>query len=417
MFSSLSLLFAIVRDRLLSVYVGVGPTLDIYNAAFRFPDLLYALLFALVTAGTVVPFLTEEDKKGDVIDPRQKMYSLSLFFAGVIGVLGGVIALTLPLYAHVIVPGFTDAQVEQFIFATRMLLLQPFFLGLTSLVSCFSQLRNEFVLYGISPLGYSLSIIASILWLYPMYGLSGLLFGVVIGSIVSLIIQLFSFRNAKLHEVTYVYAFNHVKDLIRLALPRTGTNIVTQFRIIFFSGLATTFGGGVLTSFLFAQRITDAVAQLIQQSVITASLPILSKDYVEGNNGEYSKIVRRYVVALGSIGIFTSVVLYIGKDFVIKLLYGVTGYNHVISYFLVGFLLVLPLTMVSGYIASSLYAAKDTKSVFISVGTGTVLAVIVGLYLRSLGVVSLFVSVIVWSVIHFLFSCYFYSKKKALLKP
>ena len=34
-FSVLSLLLAIVRDRLLAMYVGVGPALDVYNASFR----------------------------------------------------------------------------------------------------------------------------------------------------------------------------------------------------------------------------------------------------------------------------------------------------------------------------------------------------------------------------------------------
>ena len=36
-----SLLFALVRDRLLAHYLGAGAELDVYYAAFRVPDLLF----------------------------------------------------------------------------------------------------------------------------------------------------------------------------------------------------------------------------------------------------------------------------------------------------------------------------------------------------------------------------------------
>lgn len=417
LFSALSLFLAIIRDRLLSTQVGVGPLLDVYNASFRIPDLLYAFLFALVTAGTVVPFLTEEDKNKKILDPRKKVYSLSIFFASIIGIIGGLIAVTLPLYAHLLVPGFTDLQLEQFIFATRVLLIQPFFLGLTSLISCLSQLRNEFILYGISPLGYSLSIIVSIIYLYPNHGLTGLLYGVVIGSAISLLIQSITLMKVKVFEINYKYAFSEVLDLIKLAIPRTGTNITTQIRNIFFTGLATTFGAGGLTAFLFAQRITEAINQLIQQSIITASLPILSKDYVENKRFQYLKTVKKYILILGLIGLSSAVFVYFFKDKVIYFLYGETGYNDLIGYFLTAFLIALPIHMISGYISTSLYAIKDTRSVFIIFFTGTTLSIITGLYLHDLGIVSLFASVIVWFISQFIISIYFYNKKiSSLLK-
>ncbi len=113
-FSILSLLLAVLRDRLLAGYVGVGPVLDIYNASFRIPDLMYGAVLAFVTSGTVVPFLTKEDKKGDLIDPQAKLASLSLFFIGAMGILAFFFALILPYIAHMLVPGFSPDQVATF---------------------------------------------------------------------------------------------------------------------------------------------------------------------------------------------------------------------------------------------------------------------------------------------------------------
>lgn len=412
-FSAISLLLAIFRDRMLATMVGVGPILDVYNAAFRVPDLLYGTLLAFVTAGTVVPFLTRENSHGNIIDPRQKLYSLTLFFGGTLSILVFILGIFLPMYAHYIVPGFSEDQTDKFIFASRLLLIQPFFLGLSSLISCFAQLRNEFVLYGIAPLGYSLSIILSIVFLYPIFGLNGLLLGVLMGSIVSFLIQVISLRGARVFDIKYNFSFHHVYELIRMAIPRTGTNVVTQFRTIFFTSLATTFGVGGLTSYLFAQRVTDAVTQIVQQSVTAASLPVLSKNYIEGKNSEYRKTVKIYTFLLGTFGFFASLLIFFTKEKVIWLLYGNTGFNSNISYFLNAFLILLPFSMMSAYLSISLYAKKDTKSVFISFLIATVISSIVGLIYKNEGEIALVLAIIVWAVSQFLLLFFFYSRNKS----
>lgn len=412
LFSGMSLILAILRDRLLATEVGIGPVLDIYNAAFRVPDLLYGALLAFVTAGTVVPFLTKENKKSQTLDPRQKLFSLTLFFGGLLSIFICILGFFLPYYAHLFVPGFTAEQTDQFIFATRILLVQPFFLGVASLISCFAQLRNEFVLYGVAPLAYSLSIILSILFLYPVFGLDGLLYGVIIGSILSFLLQAISLRNAKLSTMRYYFSYNHIRELVHLALPRTGTNIITQVRTIFFTSLATTLGPGGLSSYLFAQRITDALSQLLQQSVTTASLPVLSKDFIEGKDIEYRATVHRYVLWLGGIGLFASLGVFFFKDIVIWLLYGETGFNVAIEYFLNAFLLILPLTMMSAYLSISLYAKKDTKSVFTTFFIGTTTSVIVGLFYKESGAFAIIAALLTWAIVQFLLLLYFYSRKK-----
>ncbi len=411
-FSILSVLLGIVRDRLLSTYVGVGPILDVYNASFRLPDLLYSISLAFVTAGTVVPFLTVENKAGNIIDSRHKLSSISLFFAGLASLVGLLIALTIPLYASVIVPGFNDEQLATFISVTRLLMLQPVLLGVTSLISCFAQMKNQFVLYGIAPLGYSLGIIFSIIFLYPAYGVQGLAYGVLIGAFASFCIQLYSLRGTKFIHVLPYFSFKHIKELFSLSYPRTGVNMLTQGRIIFFTAFATTLGPGVLSSYLFAQRITDAVTQIIQQSVTTASLPILSKEFVESRFVEYKRVVKRYVLTLGAIGFFAALSIYFLKDIIIAVLYGNTPAHSLISFFLMGFLIALPLQMMIGYFSISLYSAKDTKSVFYSNFISTLVAVFACYATQPLGNISLVYGVIAMTISNFVVISLLYTNKK-----
>ena len=415
-FSMLSVLLGIVRDRLLSTHVGVGPILDIYNASFRLPDFLYAMSLAFVTAGTVVPFLTVENKHGNVIDSRHRLSSISLFFAGVASLAGIVIVITIPLYAHIIVPGFTAEQTITFISVTRLLMIQPILLGITSLISCFAQMKNHFVLYGIAPLGYSLGIIGGIVYLYPLYGVHGLIYGVLIGAFASFCIQAYSLRGTRMLQVLPYFSFSHIKEIFKLSFPRTGVNILTQSRTIFFTAFATTLGPGVLSSYLFAQRITDAVTQVIQQSVTTASLPVLSKEFVENRILEYKRVVKQYVIILGSIGFFAAITIYALRDVVITILYGNTGAHDLIAFFLLGFLIALPLQMMIGYYSISLYSAKDTKSVFYSNLISTLVAVFACYSTQQLGNISLVYGIIAMTVSNFVVISLLYGKKKLIYK-
>ncbi len=411
-FSIISVLLGILRDRLLATHVGIGPVLDIYNAAFRLPDFLYALSLAFVTAGTVVPFLTVENKSGKIIDARHKLSSISLFFAGGASLIGLVIAITIPLYARFIVPGFDDEQLAVFISVTRIMMIQPILLGITSLISCFAQMKNQFVLYGIAPLGYSLGIIFGIVSLYPRYGVHGLIYGVLLGAGLSFIIQAYSLRGKKMFEVLPYFSWKDIKELIHLGFPRTGVNLLTQSRVIFFTAVATTFGPGALSSYLFAQRITDAVTQIIQQSVTTASLPVLSKEFIEHRIKEYRHVVKVYVLLLGAIGFFASLAIYFLQDAIVYILYGDTPFKESILFFLQGFLFALPLHMMIGYFSIGFYSTKDTKSVFYSNLFATIIAVTVCYMTKSAGPISLVYGVITMSSINFLLISLFYSRKR-----
>jgi putative peptidoglycan lipid II flippase len=410
-FSALSLLFAIVRDRLLATTVGVGATLDLYNASFRIPDLVYGSMLAFVTSATVVPFLTKEHKDGTMQDPLHRLTSLTSLFLLVIITLSFVVGCTLPFFAHYIVPGFSHNQIEEYVFLTRLLLVQPLFLGLASLFSCYAQFRNQFILYGISPLLYSLGIIFGVVSLYPLYGAQGLIIGVVLGAGISMIVQAFSLRDIRIHHMKSLFSFSLLKEAIRLALPRTGTNLITQVRTILFHGFATTLGPGYLSAYLFGLRVTDAVVQVIQQSVTTASIPVLSKQYAEKKTELFQKTVKKYTVTLLVIGVLTALFLYFMRNETVHLLYGKGEMNHLIVYFLVGALIALPFQMVSGYFSISLYSLRDTKSVMIAYLFASLLAVASLHLVGGRTAMSLFFANTFFWISLSMFLTYMYSKK------
>lgn len=401
LFGGLSVLLGIFRDRLLSVYVGVGPTLDIYNASFRVPDLLYGVFLAFITGATVVPFLTRENSKGGEVEAEKRFASLLFFFGSLMSVLIVFVWVTIPFYARILAPGFSEDQIEQFITTTRLLMFQPLLLGISSLISCFAQLKNEFIYYAVAPLGYSLGIIFGILFLYSGFGVTGLIVVVLLGAVTSLLIQSISLRKHNFTIHLKNVRMEYVRELISFAFPRSFTNVLSQLRVVFLTAFATLLGPGVLSAFLFAQRVTDAVSQIISQSVTTASIPVLSREHEDGKIKEHEALVHKYTRILFSVAVIVSGGIYFFRDTVVSLLYGETSAHNLIALFLVGHLITLPFSMASAYLAVGFYSMKNTSKVFTGNLVASLACVGTCLATRETGVLSLLYGIVAYYVVSF----------------
>src|SRR3990167_5363230 len=196
LFALLSQLLALVRDRLLAASFGAGPTLDVYYAAFRVPDLLFATVASLLSLYALLPVLSklEQDGRGSAGFLSRV---LLLFFAAM-AVCAAVLFVLAPYLAPLVAPGLNSSTLVTLM---QILLLQPILLGASNIVASFTQLRHRFVLYSVSPLLYNVGIIFGIVVLYPRLGLAGLGWGVVAGAALHLLVQLPYFaREERRHE-------------------------------------------------------------------------------------------------------------------------------------------------------------------------------------------------------------------------
>ena len=172
-FALLSQLLALVRDRLLASSFGAGHTLDLYYAAFRIPDFLFATFASLLSLYALLPILSrlEREHPGLVISfMRQAL----LWFFVAMAVVCGIVFIFAPEFVALAAPGLFLSDGAHLVFLTRILLLQPILIGASNILSNLTQLRHRFVLYSVSPLLYNLGIIFGIVVLYPKMGIIGL---------------------------------------------------------------------------------------------------------------------------------------------------------------------------------------------------------------------------------------------------
>ena len=413
-FSAASIVLGIFRDRLLAQVVGVGPMLDVYNAAFKIPDLVYGLLLSAVSAATVVPFITKI-KDNDDNDLASKFNSLFFFFGGALIACSALAATVVPYFADRVVPGFDQYQVNYFITTTRILLIQPLFLGLSALIASLAQVRHRFVLYSVAPLFYTLVIIASIPTLYPRYGVYGIVWGVVGGAFLSLVIQSYTLYESRIKIRRDLFKWDYVRAHMKVAVPRSLSTVVSKFREIIFAAIATSIGIGILSIYLFAQRITDAFVQVVVQSAATAALPVLSRTHARGEHKDYARILKvNLAFILGISTCIAGVIIVFARD-IVHLIYGPVDNAAAIATMARYIAWTLPVYALNIYFVSAFNATRDTMVLFYTNFIATTLGVIV-LYATASAYGSLALVFGGWmvSMSYLLILIAFYSRKRRL---
>lgn len=297
-FALLSQCLALVRDRLLAHQFGAGTSLDLYYASFRIPDLIFASVASLVSISVLIPFLSRlmGDQSSESISETKKF--LNSIFSGYLVIMVIVSAaafLAMPYLSHFIVPNFSESLRAEFVLLSQILLLQPIALGISNLLGSVTQVTRRFFLYALSPLFYNLSIIFGIVFLAPQYGLKGIIYGVVIGSVLHFAVQVPYIMKLRLLPLfSFRLDFKKMKEVVLLSLPRTLTLSLTSIELIFLTLYAGGMKDGSIAVFNFALNLQSVPFAIIGVSYSLAAFPTLSRLF---SGGEKDKFVSQIEVA------------------------------------------------------------------------------------------------------------------------
>jgi putative peptidoglycan lipid II flippase len=289
-FAFLSQILALIRDKLLAYNFGAGVLLDVYYSAFRIPDLIFVSIASLVSASVLVPFFIDKyknnkDKGQDFVD---SIFSAFFFLITSVSV---VVYFLIPDLTKLLLPGFSESKyLNDLILASRILLLSPIFLGISNFLSSITQMHKRFLIYALSPIVYNIGIIIGILFLYPLFGFIGLVFGVVIGAFLHLTIQIpFIFNKGIFPHVRFNIDWGAIRKVIFVSLPRTLTLSSNQLASFFLVSLASLMSGGSISIFNLASNLQSVPMTIIGMSYSSAVFPTLSKFFVEKKRDEFLK--------------------------------------------------------------------------------------------------------------------------------
>jgi len=278
-FSSLcSQLLALLRDHLLAGTFGASKTLDIYYAAFRLPDFVYVTIASFVSVTVLIPFLISKIEKKDYLAAREFLNSIFTIFCLVMIAVSAILYFFIPYLTKILAPGFSPADQLQLVTFTRILLWSPFLLGLSNLLGSVTQSLRKFFVYALSPLLYNIGIIVGVTLFYPVLGNVGLVWGVVLGAVLHLLIQLpVLWRQGFFPSLTRSINWSVIGQVVMISLPRTITLATSQLATIVLISMASLMKTGSIAIFNFSFNLQSVPLSIVGVSYSVAAFPALAK--------------------------------------------------------------------------------------------------------------------------------------------
>ena len=276
-----SQILGLIRQRLLVGIFGASNTLGVYLASTKIPDFLFQLIIAGALSSAFIPVFSEYLGKGKERDAHKLGSTLLMVGLVIFSILSIFLFIFAKDISGLVAPGFSPSQINLMAELTRIVIFGELFFILGSFLSAILQSYNHFFIPGIASAAFNLGIIIGIITLSPFVGIFSAAYGVVLGSLIFVIVQLplvrklgFSFKPS------FSLKSSGVLDVLKLMWPRTLSIGIFQLGTIVTVTLVSFLPnpGRNYVIFDYAQTLAFAPVVLFGQAIAQAAFPILSKE-------------------------------------------------------------------------------------------------------------------------------------------
>lgn len=366
-----SAFLGLVKMRLYAGILGAGAEFDTFVAAFKIPDFVFQLVVVGSLNAAFIPIFSEFiGKKEASVAWRFASNILNLSF-----LVFACLSVFLFIFAHplstLVAAGFPPQQINQLVALMRIMLLSPILLGVSSFISGCLQSFKRFLVPFLSPIFYNLGAIFGILILYKPLGLTGLAWGVVLGALFHLLIQLPLLRYLGFeYSLTFSFKDALFAKMTKLALPRTIGLAAEQIKSVILINLASLLPAGNISLLRFGESIQAVPVSVLGVAIAQAALPSLVRE--AKNKTLFRQTLSTSFLQMLYLVLPISVVLIVLKIPVVRLTLGIGKFDWAAtvntSWVLALFAISLFAQSANALFVRAFYALQDTKTpVIISV--------------------------------------------------
>lgn len=289
--SLVSRMVGLVRDNLFAQTFGASATLDMYNAAFKVPDFIFNIIVLGALSASFVPIYIEHRTKAGEDDANRLAGTVFMLLAitlCVLAVIGWFLAKPLASWLMA-----ERSLAEQLGTAELMqvMLLSVICLGLSNVFSGILQAKQKFLAFALAPIVYNLGIIIGILWLYPIFDIIGLAYGVVLGAVLHLIIQ---GTAAVMQGYRFYPSLNFrlpgVQQLLRLMPPRAFSLGVAQINTLILVAFALRLPSGSLVIWTWADNLQHVPINMVGVSLAISAFPVFSQAFADQDLNKFKQV-------------------------------------------------------------------------------------------------------------------------------
>jgi putative peptidoglycan lipid II flippase len=270
------------RDAAIGRAFGTSPALDAYYAAFELPDGLFTVVAGSAMATALIPVLSACIARGD----RREVWRLvsavinwALLVVAAVSVAAGLFA---PQVIRAIAPGFDAERAALAVRLMRLVLLQTLVSSASGVVMSVLQAHQHFLLPAAAPISYTLGRLGGALLLAPSWGIFGLAWGGLAGTVGHLLIQVPGLLRYRAH---WWPTLRHpdLRTVLALMGPRVLGLGATYLNFVLPTFLGSRLPGGAIASYEYGWRLMQFPETIIGTALGLTVFPTLAEQANAGD--------------------------------------------------------------------------------------------------------------------------------------
>lgn len=414
-----SRVLGLIRNRLLTSQFNPDE-IGIYLAAFRLPTMIFELLIMGALSTAFIPVFTKLlTRNSENVAWRVAASTINISIVALSLVSAFLIAFTEPI-ARIIAPGLNSQELSQMIIFTRIMLIgQAPFLIIGSFMTGILQSYKHFLFPALAPVFYNLGIIFCITFLSPFIGLYGPVFGVVLGSLLFVLVQIPILKHVGYrHSKDFDIKSPGVREIGKLTAPRILGLAVGQINSTVNLALSSILGTRNITIFNFAQQLDQLPVSLFGATIAQATLPTLSEEEANGRTDQFKEIFLNSLRQILFLILPAAAILIVLRIPLVRLAFGAAKFDwdatvltgRTLAFFGLG----LTAEAVVHIFVRGYYALHDSKTPMILGAVSVVVNIILSIFFIKnllLPIWSLALSTSISDVLYVLLLFYFLDKK------
>lgn len=375
----ISSLLGLLRERLLLTNFGIGSEVDAYKAAFTVPDFMFFILVSGALSVSFIPVFTERLTSGN----KQSAWQLSSSLLNLLAIITGFTSIAIIIFApwlvrYVVAPGLDDSAQHLATSMMRIIALNPLLFSVSSVFTSMQQAVGRFFFYALAPSLYNIGIIIGIMYIAPHFGIVGVAYGVLVGSILQLLASILGMSG-----MGYTYDPNirwqnlGFRRVLTLLPARSLDQGIDYVNIMVETNLASRLKEGAITAYQTAFTLHMVPINLIGVAISTAAFPQLSERVAMHRTDLFKKDLTDIMRAIIWLVLPTVVIAYFGRGYLVRLL--VADGNPTIAALLGLLVVAIAFRSVFHLLTRSYYAQQDTRTPLIislyAIGLNIILAI------------------------------------------
>ncbi len=364
----LSRLLGLLRTVVIADVFGNSPQIADYFAAFRIPDTMFTLVSGGALASAFIPVfagLLEKDADDEAWVVASTVFNTVCVALAGLALVAFILA---PEIMGVLVGGFGAKDRSLTVELTRIMLLQPIFLGAAAILSAVLQTYSRWLLTALAPLMYNVVIIIGAV-LGHTFGVGGLAWTVVLGAIAQVLILIPGiWPDARWsYRAVFEWAYPATREVVRLFAPRVLGLAAFQAMLFVTFFLASRLPEGALSAITYAWLLIAFPVGSLGTAAATALFPSLSRFSAAADMDLLRRTVNRSLRLVLFLSLPAAFGLVVLRRPIINLLYhhgGIwTGHDTELTAFaLLFYALAVPGLSLVEVLPRVFYAMRDTRT-------------------------------------------------------